>query len=129
MIKTHTEWEDSGYDCDHCGGQVLKRTDYETGQPTRSCYQCEVCGCQWTTDGRILRLGHGRSCRAAQQERIDNSRQSTGARTLFIVLGVVAILILTPLRGLLTLHWIVPFVIGTFVILTLIRLGRQQHWW
>ena len=35
-IETITLWEDAGYDCDHCGGRILRRTDRETGLRDRS---------------------------------------------------------------------------------------------
>jgi len=36
VIVTSTEWADAGYDCDHCGGRILRRTDHETGLRDRA---------------------------------------------------------------------------------------------
>ncbi len=66
MIETNTKWKDSGFDCDHCGGEILERTDRETGQADFICYQCRECGCQWTLSGDVLRVGSGTHCKAAQ---------------------------------------------------------------
>ena len=68
-IETSTTWDDAGYDCDHCGGRILRRTDRETGLRDRTCYQCEQCSCQWTLARQPLRVGTTSACRAAQRQR------------------------------------------------------------
>ena len=92
-IETSTLWEDAGYDCDHCGGRILRRTDRETGLRDRSCYQCEQCSCQWTLERRPLRVGKTPACRAAQRGRA-TAAETVGppyARWLLVALGVVVL--------------------------------------
>ena len=76
MIKTSTDWEDSGFDCDHCGGEILKRTDHETGRADFISYQCAKCGCQWAEGGDVLRIGHGAYCRSAQRRRMQQQQET-----------------------------------------------------
>ena len=93
-IETSTLWEDAGYDCDHCGGRILRRTDRETGLRDRSCFQCEQCSCQWTLERRPLRVGKTPACRAAQRGRAyaAETAQPPYVRWLLIALGVAATL-------------------------------------
>ena len=72
MIQTRTTWDDSGRDCDHCGGMILQRTDYETRQPPRVRYQCEECGCLWSKEGVLQRSGRLSQCPAAVDNRYSN---------------------------------------------------------
>lgn len=129
MIETRTEWDDSGYDCDHCGGEVFKRTDHETGQPTRVCYQCKQCGCQWLMSGDVSRVGHLPACKVAKRERANEPAPSNLPTVLIVALVALGVLILTPFRGLLTLHWLIPVAIAAFVGITVLRLGRERAWW
>ncbi|HEX6383322.1 MAG TPA: hypothetical protein VF177_01510 [Anaerolineae bacterium] len=131
MIETRTTWEDSGYDCDHCGGQIFKRTDYEIGQRKSICYQCRRCGCQWSLAGHLLRRGRRRGCRAEPRRRQRESRQITlpVSPRLLLVLGIVLLLLLVALGGLAAIRFLIPLAIGLFVVLALIRLGREQEWW
>jgi predicted RNA-binding Zn-ribbon protein involved in translation (DUF1610 family) len=69
MIETSTDWEDSGFDCDHCGGEILKRIDHETGRADQISYQCRECGCQWAIGGDVIRIGEGTYCQAAARAR------------------------------------------------------------
>lgn len=68
MIEAETSWNETAYDCEHCGGIILKRIDRETGQPTQICHQCGQCGCQWSLSGELLRVGHGQHCQTAMQQ-------------------------------------------------------------
>lgn len=130
MIETNTTWADTGYDCDHCGGRILKRTDHETGQPSRSCFQCEQCSCQWTLKHRPLRVGTLAGCRTAQRDRdeIGDSAGESNVPWLLIAIGAVVLLALLRLGGA-VLGLLVPaglILIGGFVI---VRYGRGQGWW
>lgn len=131
MIETKTTWEDSGYDCDHCGGQIFKRTDYEIGQRESICYQCRHCGCQWSLAGKVLRLGRRRSCRSRRQPgRPESPPIKLPVSThLLLALGVVLLLALVGLGGLAALRFLIPVAIGVFVFLALVRLGRKHEWW
>lgn len=130
MIETRTTWRDSGYDCDHCGGEIHERTDYETGQPKSVCYQCRRCGCQWSLGGDVLRVGNGRYCQAAQIKRSNPMSDGfTLPAWLVIVLAVLTLLILVRFGGLVALRYLIPVAIAALVVFSLVRLGREQEWW
>ncbi|MCA9972065.1 MAG: hypothetical protein KC425_17695, partial [Anaerolineales bacterium] len=109
MIKTRTSWKDSGYDCDHCGGKILLRTDHETGQPKQELYQCELCGCQWALNGDVLRIGNSSSCETAQEERVaETADEERLSRRFVIVLSIVAVLLIGRFGGIAALRLIIP---------------------
>lgn len=132
MIKTHTSWKDSGYDCDHCGGEILLRTDRETGQPDRRCYQCQRCGCQWAENGDPLRVGTGPNCKAAQARRggeaLPPARQAL-SRRLWILLALVAGAALLRFGGVMMLRFLLPVLFLALIVFVVVRYGRQQLWW
>jgi hypothetical protein len=143
MIETSTDWEDSGFDCDHCGGEILKRIDHETGRPDFVSYQCASCGCQWSEGGDVLRIGNGTYCRAAQRRRMRqqeapdapkipvNLNQLSGllSKSLWILLAVVAAVILLRFGGSVVLRLILPFAVIAIGGYFLVRYGRTQSWW
>ena len=112
-IETSTLWEDAGYDCDHCGGRILRRTDRETGLRDRSCFQCEQCSCQWTLERRPLRVGKTSACRAAQRGRASaaETAQPPYVRWLLIGLSVVVLLALLRFGGGVGLRAVLPLVL------------------
>ena len=112
-IETSTLWEDAGYDCDHCGGRILRRTDRETGLRDRSCFQCEQCSCQWTLERRPLRVGKTPACRAAQRGRAHaaETAQPPYVRWLLIALGVVVLFALLRSGGGVGLRAALPLVL------------------
>ncbi|WP_420643251.1 hypothetical protein [Candidatus Leptofilum sp.] len=132
MIKTETTWNDSGYDCDHCGGQILKRTDVETGQPARVCYQCQACGCQWQLSGDVMRIGNLNSCRRAQRVRA-KSQVQTGIDPIklrLIVVGTVLFLgAMVLVGGLTAIRFLVPIGLAAFVFWTIYQMGKERMWW
>jgi DNA-directed RNA polymerase subunit RPC12/RpoP len=129
-ISVETTWEDSGYDCDHCGGKILIRTDRETGQPKRRCYQCEQCGCQWKMNGNVLRIGSGRRCRNAQEERLDDaSRRDVLTQRFVIILGIVALLLIARFGGMAALRFIIPLGLAVAILIWMSRYARERGWW
>ena len=97
MIETSTSWEDSGFDCKYCGGEVFKRTDRETGRPARSCFQCKQCGCQWTLDGDLLREGNGPAWEAAKkagQTAVSSDQSFWQKNMLWLIVGFIGLLVL-----------------------------------
>jgi hypothetical protein len=112
-IETSTLWEDAGYDCDHCGGRILRRIDRETGLRDRSCFQCEQCGCQWTLERRPLRVGKTAACRAAQRGRASEAETAEPpyVRWLLIALGAVVLLGLLRFGGGVALRAALPLVV------------------
>lgn len=132
MIETDTHFEDSGYDCDHCGGQILLRTDTETGQPDVVCYQCAECGCQWTLDGDPLRVGSGSGCKKAMRAREDQPAfdwQQLSKRSLWILLAILAGVALLRFGGFALLRGLLPLVVLIVAGVLLVRYGRTQQWW
>jgi hypothetical protein len=130
MIETRTGWEDTGFDCDHCGGRVLKRTDYETGQPDRVCLQCEQCGCQWALDRRPLRAGHRKGCRTAQRRRqIEMLPTINYNRWLLVGIAALALLLFLRFGGAALARFVLPLVLVGIAIFILVRIGREQEWW
>lgn len=132
MIETKTTWNDSGYDCDHCGGQILERTDNETGQPARVCYQCQVCGCQWQLDGDILRIGNMNSCRRAQRVRVKSQASeqlNPNQLRLAIVIGLLVLLGIVFFGGLVAVRFLIPVAIAVFVFRAVYQMGKERLWW
>ena len=130
-IETSTTWEDAGYDCDHCGGRILRRTDRETGLRDRVCFQCEQCSCQWTLERRPLRVGKTAACRAAQRGRAAEA-EAVGppyARWLLIALGVVVVLGLARFGGGALLRVALPLLLLTAVVVAVLVIGRRNGRW
>lgn len=131
VIKTSTTWEDTGYDCDHCGGRILKRLDRETGQPDRACFQCEACSCQWTLDRRPLRVGTKANCRVAQRDREAEGETPAApyARWLLWALGALVLFVLLRFGGATLVRLALPVVLLGVLIAVVVRVGKQQGWW
>ena len=112
-IETSTTWDDAGYDCDHCGGRILRRTDRETGLRDRTCYQCEQCSCQWTLTRQPLRVGTTAACRAAQRQRAAEAEEGGAPywRWLVVALGAVVLLGLARFGGGALLRGLLPVVL------------------
>ncbi len=128
MIETKTTWKDSGYDCDHCGGQILERTDQETGQPAQVCYQCQMCGCQWELSGDVLRVGNMTSCRRALKNQEDVPVHPARVRLVFVVVALI-LFGLIYFGGLVAVRYLIPMAITVFVFQALYRLGKERMWW
>ena len=133
MVETKTTWNDSGYDCDHCGGQILKRTDSETGRPVRVCYQCQQCGCQWQLDGDVLRIGTMHICRRAQRVQARNqAEEQVNPRQVWLVIGIVGLVLLGIIflgGGLVAIRFLIPVTIALFVFWAVYQMGKERMWW
>jgi len=131
-INVETKWDDSGYDCDHCGGRILKRIDQETGRKAEMCYQCELCGCQWTLSGDVSRIGRLQSCHQAQRERRASHQTSNSfpvSPVLLAVGGGLLLLLLIYFGGLVAIRFLIPIAIAVFVAVAVFRFGRERMWW
>jgi len=129
-IATSTTWEDTGYDCDHCGGRILKRTDRETGLADRSCFQCERCSCQWTLEHRPLRIGRTPACRLAQRQRAAEADPlEPYSRWLLIALSAVLLFGLVRFGGGAVLRVAAPAAAAAVAAFLVMHLGRQRGWW
>jgi hypothetical protein len=132
MIETETTWKDSGYDCDHCGGRVLERTDRETGQPARVCYQCEICGCQWTLSGDMLRVGSRTACSQAAKVREDNlpaDYNPNRRRWFYWAAVVLALLFLLRFGGFAFIYGLIPILLLGGAVYLIMQFGKEQQWW
>jgi hypothetical protein len=137
MIETDTIFKDSGFDCDHCGGEILKRIDRETGQPDTICYQCRECGCQWALGGDPLRVGSGTYCRAAQKEK-ERSLEPEPlsfdleewagmlSKSVWILVAIVAGVILLVFGGGIIFRYLLPVLIIGVAAFLLIRYARNR---
>lgn len=130
-IETSTTWADAGYDCDHCGGRILRRTDRETGLRDRTCYQCEQCSCQWTLARQPLRVGTTSACRAAQRQRAAEAEEGglPTSRWLLAALGVVVLLGLARFGGGALLRVALPLLLLTAVVVAVLVIGRRTGRW
>ncbi len=129
-IITSTSWDDSGYDCDHCGGRVLKRTDRETGLRDRVCFQCEGCSCQWTLEHRPLRVGTKSACRAAQRERAAESETGRPfSMGVVLVLGALVMFFLLRFGGVAVLRVGLPLLALGLAVFVALRYARLRGWW
>jgi hypothetical protein len=131
LIETRTKWEDSGYDCDHCGGQIFKRTDFETGQAPQVCYQCRECSCQWTLKGSVQRVGQLANCRvAARQRNADfvHERKSIPVWG-WVVISILFLFLIVRFGGMAALRFLVPIAFVAFAFFHAYRLGREKEWW
>ena len=129
MIETRTTWDDSGYDCQHCGVKIYKRTDYETGRSPRTCFQGER-GCQWSEDGRFLRVGNHPNCRKLHRRGVLDEPKPTRVPTwVWTVAGVLFLLLVVRFGGLAALRLLVPIALAVAALLFVYRLGRERQWW
>ena len=132
MIETETTWNDSGYDCDHCGGQIFERRDQVTGQPARVCYQCKMCGCQWQLSGDVLRVGNMNSCQRAQEGRERSpqyERFSTTQMRLAVGGTILLLLGIIYWGGLVAIRFLIPVSIALLVMWSIYWEGKERMWW
>lgn len=138
MIETETTWEDSGFDCDHCGGVILKRIDRETGLPDRIRLQCRECSCQWDLDGQLVRSGTGTYCKSVPVQKAELQSFDMDdvthwlnllSRNLWILLAVIAGVVLLRFGGGIVIRYLLPVVLIVGSLYALLRYGQRQQWW
>ncbi|MCA9952630.1 MAG: hypothetical protein KDE48_23435 [Anaerolineales bacterium] len=132
MIETETRWEDSGFDCEHCGGEILLRTDIETGRADFQCYQCKECACQWLLSGDLHRIGDGAQCKkAAKASEAEGEVHWVDrlSRSLWILLAIIAGVMLLRFGGGLVIRLLLPLIALGVLGYVLVRYGRTQEWW
>ncbi|MBK6709104.1 MAG: hypothetical protein IPG51_02015 [Chloroflexi bacterium] len=138
-MKTKEQiWLDSGYDCDHCGGEILRQKGKRPVRPQSAFYRCQTCGCEWTMQGDVVHIGTGEFCREAQSRRLNPSsfdsadwwtrlRQIPGWAQ--IIIGLLLLIVFLRFGGFMVLRLLfVPALIGLIVYLVF-RYGREQLWW
>ena len=127
MFETTTTWEDSGHDCNHCGGEVLQRSAGMPDGTTAVSLQCRECGCQWSLAGEWVKVGNGRACQAAYRKSQGEPGQLS--RRLLTILGVTLLLVIARLGGIGALRYLVPLLVLTAVAWTTHKWGREFQWW
>ncbi|MCB8943270.1 MAG: hypothetical protein H6658_05905 [Ardenticatenaceae bacterium] len=131
MTRQDVTWEDSGFDCDHCGGEILKRS-HRTIPEKEQYFQCSQCGCRWSIEGEVLRVGDGPFCQNTGYQ-----RQSLPAdKRLWWLAAGVGLLLAFWFGGtaifsfLFTLvRFLIPLGILVLIIMAIYWLGRQQDFW
>ncbi|MCA9997602.1 MAG: hypothetical protein KDE56_17705 [Anaerolineales bacterium] len=153
MTKKETLWEDSGFDCHHCGGEIYKRIEREPGFDKTTSYQCRQCHCQWSTEGVLIQVGDTADCRAGVGQTAVNQPTSTtkpqpsttlaplkqpaapSKRHTFSnwliggLLGLIIVLALIRFAGALVFRFFIPALLVGVILYLVFQLGRQQRWW
>lgn len=135
MAKSRTIVEDSGFDCDHCGGVIYRHTKPMKKEPARVFYQCRTCGCQWTPEGEALRVGGGEYCEAAMRERMPHRKTLVSvlnrfSRGAWIAIAVGLGLVFFRFGSLITVvRVILPVLVLVVILYFLVRYGRSHQWW
>jgi hypothetical protein len=140
MSVNKDAWIDSGQDCDHCGGEMLRLAAKRPLHPNDPYYRCRACGCEWTQRREIVRLGDGRHCYLAKGQR-PKPTQSDPADWLarlretpgWLRVTAVVLLILLALRfaafSFMLLRLAIPLAIIGLALFLVHRFGQQQRWW
>ena len=143
MSDKETLWEDSGFDCNHCGGEIHKRIDRELGHHKTTSFQCRQCQCQWSIHGALLTVGNSPTCqtevRTAVRKRPKPKQiapaiptiptQWISPRLLAIVAAVFVGLFLLRFAGGLVFKFFFPALILGVIVYLVFRMGQQQEWW
>lgn len=132
-----TNLEDSGFDCDHCGGEILISRKITAGRPLPGYYLCNRCGCEWTLKGDVIHIGTGKDCKVSQRKRMagaavqlpELSEISVWRRAALIMGGVILLLVLLRFGGLMLFRFLLPFLVIGLLIYLVFKWGRGQDWW
>ena len=128
-METRSHWEDSGYDCTYCGGQIYKRIDEELTGVT-AYYQCRHCGAQWSLNNQILREGD-RTKHLSSSPKMPNGEWFRWPAWVWVIIGFAVMFAATRagVVGSILLRYLVPFIFIAIVGLVIFYLGRTQKWW
>lgn len=126
-METKTTWEDTGRDCQFCGGQVYRRTDEE---PTRisAYYQCQRCGAQWSLSNQLIR--ESSTTPSSTKDPVQSSLESV-PRWVWIALAVGAAVVALRFSviGVLLIRYLIPAVFLGIVAGVIYMYGRWLDWW
>lgn len=129
MIETKTHWEDSGYDCQFCGTKIYKRTDHVTGRTARACFQGEY-GCQWSLDGKLIRIGSHPECQRLQRQQASPESPSMSIPVwAWGIVSIIFLFLIVRFGGFVSLRFLVPVALVGVTLVYVYRLGRERHWW
>ncbi|MEM7112403.1 MAG: hypothetical protein AAF614_08220 [Chloroflexota bacterium] len=149
MSDKETLWEDSGFDCNHCGGEIHKRIDRELGHHKTTSFQCRQCHCRWSIHGALLTIGNLPVCQQADArtsrrprtavkppspvtiaEKLPRIDVTKALNRIIITLAVVVgFLFLLRFAGAVLFRFFVPGLIVGVIAYLVFRMGRQQEWW
>ncbi len=132
MTKRDIKWEDSGFDCDHCGGEILKRT-HQTIPEKEQYFQCSQCGCRWSLGGDIIHVGDNPRCphvgpqrpSLPQDKRFWWAVVAAGILLLFFRFGGAAVFGV----GVTLIRFLIPLGILVLIGMAIYWVGRQQDFW
>jgi hypothetical protein len=132
MTRRGIKWQDSGFDCSHCGGEILKHA-HRTIPEKEQYYQCNQCSCRWSVGGEILRVGDQPHCQDTGYQRpylpTDNRLWwAIGIAVLFLIFlrfGGVALFgaVFSVLRFLIILS------LPILIIFAIYWVGQKQGFW
>ena len=132
MTKRDIKWEDSGFDCDHCGGEILKHS-HQTIPEKEQYFQCSQCGCRWSVGGDILRVGDDPRCPHIGYQRPPLLQDK---RFWWTVAGIGLLLILLRFGGsavfgfiFALVRFLIPVGILVLIGMAIYWIGRQQGFW
>ncbi|HSH04070.1 MAG TPA: hypothetical protein VLL52_16260 [Anaerolineae bacterium] len=131
MSELRSSWKDSGYDCDHCGGQIFERTDEGLMLAPHVYHQCRLCGCQWSLKHELIRLGTKDSCREQSRAVVGGAEQDNW-KILGWVLGAIVLLFVFTRIGFilgLVVRFAIPILFVGLIAVVFYRLGRAEEWW
>jgi hypothetical protein len=141
MSVEQDAWIDSGSDCDHCGGELLRLAAKRPLLPNDPYYRCRACGCEWTQRQEIVRLGDGPHCHLAQGQRPNPSSpasppdwlarlKETPRWLLFVAVGLLLLLALRfAAFSFILLRLLIPLAVIGLVLYLVHRFGQEQRWW
>ena len=134
-LDTRTIYDDTGRDCDHCGGVIMKRTDRQRGRRDLVTFQCDQCECKWTNDGRKMRAGKLPICkkefrRGRGKDEVDDGKDMSPIVQTLLAIGGIALFIFILVRGgIFALRLMVPIVLLVLVGVVGFRWGRENGRW
>lgn len=129
-METKTTWEDSGLDCEYCGGQIFRRTDEE---PTRirAYHQCQQCGAQWSLNYQLIREGDPAKQKPTTIKQHAQQNLRKVPRWVWVVLAIAALIIVLRFAviGVLFIRLAIPLVFIAIVVVVGYYFGRSMDWW
>lgn len=131
-MQTTVNWEDTGKDCQYCGGQIFRRTERDLNNNLQVRFQCRTCNARGRSNWELSHAGdeskQQRPPVPAASTRLGDRVESipTWAKVVFALL-LAAILI--RFGGLAIIRPLIPIAILAVVIFFIYRLGREQEWW
>ena len=131
MTRRDVKWEDSGFDCDHCGGEIHKRAD-RTIPEQQQYFQCSQCGCRWSVGGDIIRVGESPHCQHRGYQRPSLPQD----KRLWWLVAAVLILLLFRFGGgailsftVVLVRFLVPLGILVLIGMAIYWIGQKQGFW